>query len=484
MGAEIRYSGRLSPWREQSGGTVAKQSIGFVAAALCALAPCVAQAAIGGNDLGVNVHVPSSELLDATKALGVSWVRVDGDWASMNPASGRLEYAALDRVVDQANARGLKVYLTLAYTPAWVPRVPRTRADTNPRNDEPATAAQWTAFVSAAVAHYRAKGVKHYGLWNEPNLEQFWEGAAGVTPYIDKILVPGAAAVRAACADCVVLGPDLAHVGDYDTFLRPVLQRARASVDVLAHHIYSGWPETGTTVIDGDNFLNALEKRRFAFTRISLRELLDEERFTGEVWITETGYQAKQIGDATDEGKQATYVRRVMEEQLRRPWWTNSFFYEILDCKPDQSDCPIDGFGLLRANRGAAPARVFPADYRQKPAFAAIQQFVRANPAIVAGAPPDAGVVDAGRDGATALDASVPDSGPSGSDAAPDNTPADAASPPPAAAGGSSPAAGATESGGGSEGGCSTSARDAGAFGAFGALALALLGVARRRRRA
>ena len=34
---------------------------------------------------------------------------------------------------------------------------------------------------------------------------RFWESAAGVDSYIDRILVPGAAAVRAACADCRVL---------------------------------------------------------------------------------------------------------------------------------------------------------------------------------------------------------------------------------------------------------------------------------------
>lgn len=452
-----------------------------LAAVALALTPARARAALGGNDLGVNVHVPSNELLDATKALGVGWIRVDGDWVSMNPSSGTYDYAAVDRVVDQASARGLKVYLSLGYTPAWVPRVPRSRSDGNPRNDEPATSAEWTTFVRAAVTHYRAKGVRHFGIWNEPNLDQFWETPAGSGPYIDKILVPGAAAVRGACADCVVVGPDLAHVGDFDVFLRPVLQRARASLDILSHHIYSGWPETGTTVLDGDNFLNSLEKRRFAFTRISLRELLDEERYTGEVWITETGYQAKQIGDATDEGKQATYARRVMEEQLLRPWWTNTFFYEILDCKPDQATCSIDGFGLLRASRAAPPARAFPADYRQKPAFTAIQQFIRANPAIVAGAPPDAGAPDAGgRDAAAPRDAASPapaDAGPS-----PTATPS---AEPPATPGepGSGPTRGEPASA--EPGGCSVGAGAGHAAGALAVLGVALAtAMGRRARRA
>lgn len=459
-----------------------------VAAALAAvaltLAPGRARAALGGNDLGVNVHVPSSELLDATKALGVGWIRVDGDWVSMNPSSGTFDYAAVDRVVDQANTRGLKVYLSLGYTPAWVPRVPRSRSDGNPRNDEPATSAEWTTFVRAAVAHYRAKGVRHFGIWNEPNLDQFWETPAGSGPYIDKILVPGAAAVRAACADCLVVGPDLAHVGDFDVFLRPVLQRARASFDILSHHIYSGWPETGTTVLDGDNFLNSLEKRRFAFTRISLRELLDEERYAGEVWITETGYQAKQIGDATDEGKQATYARRVMEEQLLRPWWTNTFFYEILDCKPDQATCPIDGFGLLRANRTAPPARAFPADYRQKPAFTAIQQFIRANPGIVAGAPPDAGAPDSGGpDAAAPRDAAAPDGASPTPDAAPTAEPPVAPGEPGASGSGQGEQGEQGEPASAESAGCAVGAGAHHAAGALAVLAMTLAAAAGRRAR-
>ena len=38
------------------------------------------------------------------------------------------------------------------------------------------------------------------------------------------------------------------------------------------------------------------------------------------------------IGDAGEEDLQAVYVRRVLEEQLGRAWYTNSFFYEISDC--------------------------------------------------------------------------------------------------------------------------------------------------------
>lgn len=362
----------------------------FVAAFALVASLVAGPSARAQDSLGLNTHVPARDLLDLCVDLGVGWIRVDANWLDMNPSSGVFAWADMDRVVDDARARGLRVYMTLAYTPAWVPKVARARTDAYTGNDEPATSAEWTAFVSAAVTRYRARGVTHYGIWNEPNLGGFWEEAAGVDAYIDKILVPGAATVRRVCSDCRVLGPDLAHVGPYDVALNRVLERAAGSIDILAHHIYAGWPETGTAIWDGDNFLQALERRRFSFTRAALKEVLDARGFTREVWITETGLRAR-VGDAADEARQATYVRRVMEEQLARAWWSNTFFYEVTDCGADQPTCDIDGFGITRPLRSiAAGSRAWPADYRRKPAYDAIRAFIAAHPEIVARVAPAA----------------------------------------------------------------------------------------------
>lgn len=358
-------------------------------AAVFLFSPTV-RADVGDNSLGINTHVPANDLLDMCVDLGVSWIRIDGNWLSMNPSAGTWSFTELDRVVNEARTRGLSVYMSLGYTPDWVPKQPRTRSDSNPGNDEPLGSTEWVAFVEESVRHYRPLGVTHFGMWNEANLGGFWDGNADA--YIDKILIPGADAVRRVCGDCKVLGPDLAHVGDYDVFLDRVLSRAMSRFDILAHHIYQSWPELGVSIFDGDTFLQALEARRFTFTRISLRELLDARGWTGEVWITETGNRAGAIGDATAEANQATFVRRVMEEQLGRPWWTNSFFYEIMDCGVDDPACDIDGFGITRPTRALSSGgpRTFPDDYRLKPAYLTIRGFIMDHPEIVMRAPPPA----------------------------------------------------------------------------------------------
>lgn len=387
--------------------------------ALLVALPAPALADLGDEGVGVNTHVPDDSTLDLVVELGADWVRVDANWFQLQPRPDAFDWGFMDEVVERAHGRGLRVYLTLAYTPAWVPRIAERHPDGNAGNDEPASSAEWVAFVDAAVRRYAARGVTHYGLWNEPNLDHFWDGDAD--GYVDTILAPGADAVRRACGECVVLGPDLAHVGDYDVFLDRVLARGIGSFDIVAHHIYQGWPETGTEVWDGDRFLEALEMRRASFTRASLREVLDRHGWTGEVWITETGYRATP-GDSGDEATQATYVRRVLEEQYRRDWWTNTFFYEAVDCVPFLPTCDIDGFGITRANH--AGERRWPGDYRAKPAFAEIQGFLAAHPPGEAPPGIDAGVsaLDAGRAdaGAPERDAGARDAGAlASSDAAP-----------------------------------------------------------------
>lgn len=319
--------------------------------------------------VGINAHVPSAAELSIAAESGVTWVRMDANWWQLEPAAGSYAWGPLDAAVDAARAEGLNVYLTLAYTPDWVPVVDRPRDDDYSGNDEPVTATEWVRFVDAAVRHYRARGVTHFGLWNEANLDHFWDGS--LQSYVETIALPGADAVRSACADCVTVGPDLAHINDADDALDEVLRRGMSAFDIVSHHLYNDFEETDWNGFSGDSFLHALESGRSDFTRDGLREVLDRRGWTGEVWISETGYRATP-DDSADEATQATYVRRVLEEQLERTWWTKSFFYELIDCGIDLPDCSIDGYGILRPTRTLPRG---PGDYRRKAAFDALSAF-------------------------------------------------------------------------------------------------------------
>jgi MYXO-CTERM domain-containing protein len=341
-----------------------------------------AQAALGDNAVGMCAHDGQKAFTDAIADLGLGWVRLDGDWWVLEPSQGNYQWGHINDAVQRSNAAGIEVFLTLAYTPGWVPRHGDT--DGFSGNDVPNSSAPWETFVKAAVTHFRALGVRHFGIWNEPNLQGFWEGT--LTEYVNTILLPGAGAVRSVCNDCFVLGPDLANVGDCDVYLENLLAAIPVTTfDIFTHHIYQGFPETGVNIWDGDRYFEVLDSQRFAFTRKDIRQILDAAGYSGEVWITETGKRATP-GDDAAEQTQAKHITLALDEQLKRGWVTNTFIYEMHDCGPDMPQCTIDGYGLMRATGGSASNRVFPTDFRLKPAYHALKQYVLDHPQF-AGAP-------------------------------------------------------------------------------------------------
>ncbi|MBI5490841.1 MAG: hypothetical protein HY905_26140 [Deltaproteobacteria bacterium] len=348
-----------------------KSTIGACAVVLLFASP--ARAAFGDNDVGINTHIPADPVIDLCVEAGVGWIRVDNNWLQLgDPCGAMTPFAPLDASVTYAVAHGLKVYMTLAYGP---PCASTGDTDGTSNNDVPDSAV-WEDYVRTTVTHYRAMGVRTYGMWNEVDLDGFWEGTA--EQYVDVIVVPGIRAVRAVCSDCLVLGPELAHVGDVDVWLEDILRRmdvVGASFDIYAHHIYNGF---GGAIWDGDSFVNALERRRFAFTRRSFLETLEATGHAPggvpdrEVWITETGYRCEPPTDAGQMATQASYIMNVLDEQLAREWYTNSFFYEILD-----SEDEIDGFGITRRDGSGG--------FIRKPAFDALRDRIASEPALSGG---------------------------------------------------------------------------------------------------
>jgi hypothetical protein len=331
-----------------------------------ALLSLIPATALGANSVGINTHIPSPEVLDEVAAMGMTWIRVDNDWHSFEPRQGEYHFGALDRSVRAAHERGQKVFMTIGYTPEWASSGRRTDTIPSSHNQVP-RAGLYEAYVRETVRHYRDMGVTHFGLWNEANLDQFFEGSA--REYADIIVTPGEQAVRQVCADCVVLGPELAPVGDVDDFLEDVMDACGDRFDIITHHLYGDWEETGWQIWDGDSFLNALEDQRFPWTRRSMRQVLESTGYGDvEVWITETGWRENPIGDPDERRLQAIYARRVLEEQWQRDWWTNTFFYEITDA----IGFDIDGFGFVRPREGGG--------FDRKPVFEEVRNFLAGHP--------------------------------------------------------------------------------------------------------
>ncbi|MBA2544690.1 MAG: cellulase family glycosylhydrolase, partial [Deltaproteobacteria bacterium] len=244
--------------------------------------------------VGTNVHLPPADTLDLAADLGGAWVRIDLNWDVAQPAPDQWNWAPFDAVIDGAIARGLQVYATLGYTPAWASTGNR-RADGN-HNDVPHAAA-YRAFVEAAVARYRDR-VGIFGTWNEPNLADFFEGTR--QEWIDIVYRPAVLGIRAQCASCIVAGPEVATIGNVsDDYIQAAL--AAEVPTILSAHIYASFAQDDSAAgVTKDSFFNKLEARRvvggFTVGEPSIRESMIAAGHDLPIWITETGRQAT-MGD-------------------------------------------------------------------------------------------------------------------------------------------------------------------------------------------
>ena len=283
--------------------------------------------------VGLNIHQSQDIGLPVASACGAGIVRIDFNWFNIETSQGNYDFARFDQLIDEAVSRNLTVLATVGYTPAWASSGNGDGEDT--LNDVP-NPGLYEAFVTTAVQRYSDR-VKHWELWNEPNLDGFFEG--GMDDYVDLILLPGSAAVHANCSDCKVLGPDVATIGDdYDDWMNAAFERGGDGIDIVSAHIYSGFTDLGAATTDA-TFYSKLENHRKLYIGetvvyedpLSIRECMTAHGMSGKpLWMTETGKRAAYT-DAEATGEQSVYVRHVIEAMLVRPWWEATVFYEAFD---------------------------------------------------------------------------------------------------------------------------------------------------------
>jgi len=328
--------------------------ITLLAAALLAL-PGLAAA----SPYGINIHAPQGQqlglILDSVHAAGIGWVRIDFVWSDVETAPGVFDWSVYDAIASAAAARGVNVYATLAYTPAWATHGPATTGVP----DDPAT---WADFCARAAQRY-AFSIQYWGLWNEPNLAKFWSGSS--QQYIDDILIPGADAIHGANAAAKVGGPELAHVSSTQWYywLRDVLGQAASHIDFVTHHVYDS--DGNGAVTDRLNASTPFGGEPGLWTLIdpSVKEVLQDAGWWGKpFWLTETGWESAQVSEATQAADYAGLLGDWFTGAGGRSWISQVFFYEIEDPPGSPST-----WGILRA------------DGSEKPAYVAYENFITAH---------------------------------------------------------------------------------------------------------
>ncbi|MBN1138932.1 MAG: hypothetical protein JXM73_20270 [Anaerolineae bacterium] len=285
---------------------------------------------------------------------GLHWIRQEfpwedieihgkGDFQDRRHEPYRSAWDKYDQIVDLADAYGLEIIARLSNPPEWS----RARGADAGTFAPPDNLDDYGDFVEAVVSRYRGR-IRHYQVWNEPNIYPEW-GEQPVSPEgYTELLKVAYTRIKAACPECTVISGALAQtipLGPRDLNDFVFLQRmydagAGGYFDVLAMQDYGLW--SGPTD-------RRMRPRVLNFSRPEyLREIMVKNGNAQKpIWITEMNWNAppadlpdKRFGFVATEQQATNAVLAYRRVQREWPWvgvvnfW---FFKRATDQEKDQS---------------------------------------------------------------------------------------------------------------------------------------------------
>lgn len=220
-----------------------------------------------GEGFGVQVKEweTSDSELDAIKAAGFGLLRFGIGWPYVENSRGEYEWERYDRFVASVRARKFRSIVIL-----WGshPSYARSRpleghvalAADAPAPESNGAVGGFARFASAAARRYAGEDIV-WELWNEPDLDRFWQPHAHGDAYV-RLAVAACRAVRQAVPSATIIGPASATMPGWkgtrgQSFLRTVLKSPLAPcIDGVSFHSYRmerGVPSKSPETVMADN---------------------------------------------------------------------------------------------------------------------------------------------------------------------------------------------------------------------------------------
>lgn len=311
---------------------------------------------IDASSLGVGFETLDRKMFlpertyDALAKLGVKWARVQTGWCRCETVKGQYDFTWLDEVVDALIGIGVQPWFNVGYgNKLYTPEAPETTAvGWVPENSDEARQG-WGAFVRALARHYKGR-VRHFEIWNEPNVMPFWRPGKPTPEAYVAFIRRTSEVLRQELPGCVVIGGGF---GGFPTdFLKASLEQGLAQhVDRIAYHPYALIPEK--------NYRQNVE---------AWRTMLAQAKLGTDLWQGECGCPSTATSTGAlsqykwDESRQARWLLRRVINDLRLELEHISWYHTC-----DQAGYRLVGypegksgayFGLLRMD-----------DYSPKPSY-------------------------------------------------------------------------------------------------------------------
>lgn len=310
--------------------------------------------------IGVNYHgmwrdqddaATRAGILDTYAAAGVSWVRMDVAWATLQPNRPGTKdngydmswgVPQVDQRIQEIAARGMRAVIVIYWPPQW-------SSGTAKKNGQPAHPADYGNLLGWAANRWHQ--VDAWEMWNEPDLSSFWHSK---DPVQFAGLLKGAYPVaKAAAPGATFIAGAPTYVGT-NWYRQLFASGAGGMFDDVAIHPYMGEGQDPQAKDDGTPWV----MDHIA----SLIKLLaaNGESGTG-IWATEFGWSVHpNTGkeQAWDKGvnadQQSDYLLKAMDVMGKYPQVKAAFWYTDRDTAV--GDIQQDRFGLLTRSLQPRPA--------------------------------------------------------------------------------------------------------------------------------
>jgi len=182
-------------------------------------------------------------LLDLAGKSGVKWTRLEVPWPSVEVTKGCFKWGLLDEVIDGLVSRGINIFLGTAST-SHKEYQDFPEGYHFPPTDSPEALEGYCRFARALAERYKDR-VRHYEIWNEPNISSFWRPEPDAKAYA--LLVRRVSeAIRSVDSKVKVMGGALARLDPptiqytQDFLSQPDIAE---QIDILTYHPYNPAPE-------------------------------------------------------------------------------------------------------------------------------------------------------------------------------------------------------------------------------------------------
>lgn len=298
-----------------------------------------------GVSNGWMLDMSSDEMDQVTKACAetkAKYFRADFAWSDVQWNSmDEWNWSNIDRLVQSAQNNDLQLIGILTYFPPWT--------------DQNADTIFWSNFVYEAALRYIPEGVTVFEMWNEPNIVNFFP-KPDVRDYVERILIPGANALRMAAnqleVEVTIISGGLApaatdgiNISQLD-FVKGIYEYGGKNYfDALGQHPYC-WPIAPNEISDYNWFLKTEELREVMI------ENEDDAKF---IWGTEMGWPTHNGMNGVSDDMQAQFLSSAYQQWNDWAWTGPLIWYAYNDAGSDEEE-PEDNFGLTDSDFNPKPS--------------------------------------------------------------------------------------------------------------------------------